>query len=100
MSDPIKFTQEEMDEVFSLQQDYNTTLLNLGGMELERMNLAARLKELDEAKDKLVSERFAALNAREKELLGKITEKYGEGSLSLRDGTFTPSSKTSNIELK
>jgi hypothetical protein len=90
MSEVIKFTQEEMDEVFTLQQDYNEVLLTIGKIELERMSLQKRMKDIEEAKEKLTTEKFGEFEVREKLFLEKITTKYGEGSLSLKDGTFTP----------
>lgn len=90
MSEVIKFTAEEMNEVFTLQQDYNEVLITIGKMELDRMNLSKRLKEIEDAKEKLTTEKFNEFEVREKLFLEKITTKYGEGSLSLKDGTFTP----------
>ena len=90
MSEVIKFTQDEMDEVFALQQSYNSVLFTIGNMEIERMGLLKKVKEIEDAKEKLTTEKFSELDVREKVFLEKITAKYGEGSLSLKDGTFIP----------
>ena len=92
MSDAIKFSQEELDELKKIQSGYQSSTFSFGELYLEKLNLDERSKQVLELEGKLKNE-FVALQQAEKTWLNKITEKYGEGNLSLADGTFTPTKK-------
>jgi len=62
MPDTLKFTDDEVNEIRFLQNKFQEKLLKFGQIQLETI-----------------------------ELEDKLTNKYGEGSLNLKEGTFTPS---------
>ena len=92
MSDPIKFTQEELDGLAKLQAKYQENTYQFGQLYLEKLSLDEKFKQLTELELSLKTE-FLQIQKEEETWLNNITSKYGEGSLSLKDGTFIPSKK-------
>jgi hypothetical protein len=88
MSDVIKFTDEELQSIAKLQSDYQQSIFALGQIDLEKTNAEQQLKLLTEQREK-VFENWKNLQKQESDLLNSLSQKYGEGTLSLKDGTFT-----------
>ena len=91
--EPIKFTQEEMNSITMLQSNYQEKIFKLGQFKLDEISLEDAKKNLEQRKDTILHE-WKELQNKEQELLKSLADKYGDGSLSLKDGTFTPN--TSN----
>lgn len=89
MNNVIKFTNEEMDSIRKLQQSYQEKVIVFGQLNIERMAIERSIKELNEAESKL-REEYLQLQTDETKLLSDLSSKYGDGNLSLKDGTFTP----------
>jgi len=89
---PIKLKDSEINEIKQLQSNIQTTLLKLGTLQIEKMDLDVALENYTNT-SKNIKDEWRTLQQTEKELLNKILSNYGEGSLSLVDGTFTPSPK-------
>ena len=89
MSEPVKFTQEELDEVKLLQEGYRDTIFSLGKLYLHRLNMEEVFKNLAEQEAKL-QEDFSSFQKKEDVWSEKITKKYGEGNLNLEKGEFIP----------
>ena len=81
-NDDIKFTQEELDSIGELQNNYLRITNALGQVSVGRLNLDAQEQSL---KDELESNR-----QNEQNILNTITEKYGPGQLDPATGVFTP----------
>ena len=81
-NDDIKFTQEELDSIGELQNNYLRITNALGQVSVGRLNLDAQEQAL---KDELESNR-----QNEQNILNTITEKYGPGQLDPATGVFTP----------
>jgi hypothetical protein len=77
-------TNEELDSLKSLKEQYNQLALVLGRVELEILNLI-------EEKEK-IKQQFSDVKNQELDLVDKIKTKYGEGSVSLETGEFLPAS--------
>lgn len=88
MSDVIKFTDEELQSIAKLQADYQQSIFALGQIDLEKTNAEQQLKLLTEQREK-VFENWKNLQKQESDILNSLSQKYGEGTLSLKDGTFT-----------
>jgi hypothetical protein len=88
MSDVIKFTDEELQSIAKLQADYQQSIFALGQIDLEKTNAEQQLKLLTEQREKIF-ENWKNLQKQESDLLNSLSQKYGEGTLSLKDGTFT-----------
>ena len=90
MSEPIKFTDEEIKSLVDLRDSYQQTITNFGQLYIERMTITERASQLNEAEQNL-QKVYLELQKKEDVLLKSITAKYGVGSLDITNGTFTPS---------
>jgi hypothetical protein len=91
MAEPIKLTQEELDELKSIQTTYQEKTFAFGQLYIDKLNINEKIKQLEEIESKLTKDLVDA-QKKEQEWIDKISSKYGEGNLSLKDGTFTPKS--------
>jgi hypothetical protein len=93
MSEKIKMTDGELAEVRMLQEKFQQKIFQLGRLYLQKMNTEATMKSINEQETKMRDE-WNNLQKMENELIDKLLQKYGEGSLNLQEGTFV-SEKTS-----
>ena len=89
MSDVIKFTEQEMLAIANLQNDYQQNIFLLGQIDLEKTDLEQQLKDLNTRRNE-VFENWKKTQQDENNLLSTLSQKYGDGSLNLKDGTFKP----------
>lgn len=89
MTNQIKFSDQELAEIRMLQGKFQDKVFEFGRFRLERMHLLKLVKELENREAK-AEEEYVQLQGMENSLLEKLTQKYGEGSLNLTDGTFVP----------
>ena len=82
MADPIKFTPEEIQEIQDLQQLYTTVVTQAGQVHLEEITLHEKKGQ--------VEANFGEVKRKEQEILSNLNTKYGEGSINLETGEFTP----------
>ena len=92
MSDPIKFTQQELDSLKNIQLSFQENIMSFGQLYLDKMTLDAKIKELSQVESNLRTN-YEKIQKDEDEWLNSITTKYGEGALNLKDGTFIPNPK-------
>jgi len=86
MAEPIKFTEEEQNQISEIRQQANQVFLQLGQVRVER---ARRLKEVDDAEENLLVQ-HQELVTKEQELFKTLNEKYGDGNYNPETGEFTP----------
>tara|TARA_R110002050_G_scaffold20826_2_gene58423 strand:+ start:3966 stop:4241 length:276 start_codon:yes stop_codon:yes gene_type:complete len=89
MTQPIKFTQEELDQITELRDGNSKKILEFGQVELEILLANQRLESLDVAKNNLQKD-YTGLQTKEQELVQTLNEKYGAGSVDLSNGEFIP----------
>ena len=82
MADPIKFTSEEIQEIQDLQQLYTAVVNQAGQVHLEEITLHERKGQ--------VEANFEEVKRKEQEILSNLNNKYGQGSINLETGEFTP----------
>jgi hypothetical protein len=92
MSQEVKFTQEELDQIKSLQVKYNEIGIQLVQIKLARKNAIEYLDQLDEQEEQLTNQIVEA-NQSEKQLAEQFSEKYGVGSLDMETGLFASSTQ-------
>jgi len=92
MKETIKLTTEELSELGKIQSVYQEKTFAFGQLYIEKLNLQERQKEVEVAEGKLKQDLVTNQKA-EQSWVDKITTKYGEGNLNLKDGTFTPIDK-------
>ena len=92
MSDQKRITDAELAEIKLLQTKFQETILKLGNLQVEKMELDRRVNEFLET-EKSLKEAWINLQTMEKGLLDKIIKTYGEINLNIVDGTFTSTDK-------
>lgn len=78
-----KLTQEELQTLQELQQQRQAVILELGSLELTQIDLDNRREEIETF--------YSELKIKEQEYGKTLSEKYGNGSIDLEKGEFTPS---------
>ena len=89
MAEPIKFTQEELEQITKLRDDNSQKISEFGQVELEMLLCNQRIESLSIAKDKLQTD-YVKLQTNEQELVRTLNEKYGAGQVDLSSGEFIP----------
>lgn len=92
MSEQIgrEFESSDIEEVKGLQSDYAAVTAQIGQVEVELHLLKRRLSELETFRTDLFA-KYEEFQGKEKELVNKLNEKYGDGVLDLDSGRFIPS---------
>lgn len=76
-----KLTEEELQQVKSLKQEYNNLAVTLGDIEL-------RIADLKEAKNNALEAR-KTINEKESNLAKQLQEKYGNGAINIDTGEIS-----------
>lgn len=80
--EPKKLTEEEIQDLRDLQQQNANLTQELGSIEVARLNLKLQREKVEEA--------FNEIRIKEQDLSKKLFDTYGNGSLDLEKGEFTP----------
>jgi peptidoglycan hydrolase CwlO-like protein len=91
MAEEIKFTDEEIKAYLDLQAKYQNNIVQMGQLNIRGYQIDDAIAKLKEDEQKLKDE-YLALQKEEETLLTETTKKYGEGSLDIATGVFTPAS--------
>ena len=89
MSEPVKFTEKEMNKVKEIQKQFFDIQRQFGQLAMAKLRLQEQLENLDENEHEFVKQ-FNENKEKEKNFLDETTKKYGEGSLNPETGEFTP----------
>ena len=89
MSEQIKFTNEEIQEIRQIQSNYQTIGLELVQLKLAITNTQKQLEAL-QLEESMLSERISDVNTREKQIAKDLEDKYGKGEIDLESGVFSP----------
>lgn len=89
MSDIVKISEGELAEIKMLRDKFQEMVIKFGELGIEKLELDRLVTEFVE-KEKGLKESWSNLQKLEKEFLNKIVQKYGEGNLDMKDGTFVP----------
>ena len=84
-----KFTDEELQELRDLQTNYQQKVFDFGNLRVEKMLLIKRQADLED-REVEAEEGWSGVQEQEKELVQKLTDKYGPGQLDPTSGVFTP----------
>jgi len=82
MADTVKFNDEELKEIREVQNLYNTVVFQAGQVYLDEITLHDRKGQ--------VEANLQEVKKREQEIVSKLTTTYGQGSINLETGEFTP----------
>ena len=75
-------TQEEIDKIKKLKEQFEDLTITAGNVEIQIMNLQLQ-------KDQIKSN-LQQLQQQEKVIAQELEEKYGDGTISLESGEFLP----------
>ena len=89
MAKEVKFTEKELQSLADLQTKYSQVTNRFGQLTIAKINLEKQSEALEEEEYK-VNDELESTRKEEQELLQKITDKYGPGSLDPQTGVFTP----------
>ena len=84
-----KFTSDEMDKIKEIQSSYVGIQQAFGQVEVGRLRLEQQLDATQQASVEL-RDRFSEVQKEEQKFIEELNTKYGDGSLDLESGTFTP----------
>lgn len=84
----VKLTEDELTKFKEISETYQQVIMKFGEFHLEKMELQ-KLAEKLESKESDLTKLYMDTQDAEKIHIDSILKKYGEGSLSLKDGTFT-----------
>ena len=88
MAEEVKFSEEELKTIKSIQDSYFEVQTDFGKLSLAKIKVEQQLEELDSV-DKNLNKKFTGVQEKEQKFLEGITKKYGEGSLNPETGVFT-----------
>jgi len=89
MKDPIKITTEELEKFNKLKESIQRNIFEFGELYLEKIELDTLYKSLSDKEINLRS-KTEEFKKQEIELMNVILTKYGEGSINIATGMFTP----------
>ena len=85
----MKFSEDELQELQSLQDGYQEKQALLGAISVQRILLDQQSDAL-EARQTEVETEYEGVQQQERDLVQKLNEKYGPGQLDPATGVFTP----------
>lgn len=89
MSQPKKLTDSEFAEIKQFQTKQQETIVKLGLLQAEKMELDQLISNYVE-KEKQIREEWLSVQNLGKSITDKILKTYGEGNLNMETGTFAP----------
>lgn len=89
MKESIKLSNEEISEIVSLKESIEKNTMEFGIWYQEKIQIEEEFKIINSKEAKL-RENLEKLKKENVNLLNKIINKYGEGDLNIKEGTFTP----------
>ena len=81
--------EEEINQIKTLQEKYQTLALQLGQASIQRTQLNRELENVETNEQKL-HVAYDECREEEQNLVKSMTEKYGIGNLDIETGKFTP----------
>mgnify|MGYP003116170820 CR=1 FL=1 len=87
----VKLQTIELDSLKEVKQSYKDLQTTIGAVYLRRQQLDLQREEVEKQLVEL-EVNFTQLRTQEQELLKNLEEKYGQGSLDMASGEFTPNS--------
>ena len=85
----MKFSDDELQELQSLQDGYQEKQALLGAISVQRILLDQQSDALEARKTEVETE-YEGVQQQERDLVQKLNEKYGPGQLDPQTGVFTP----------
>ena len=88
----VKFSEDELQSLQNLQTGYQEKQTMLGQLAVQRIVLSQQMDGLEVRQVELESE-YGNVQEEERELVQKLNDKYGPGTLDPQTGVFTPTDR-------
>ena len=88
-----KLEEKEIKELQELNAEKNTLTVNFGRLKTDMILVDAKMKELIKMEEDMVA-KFKGNETKGKKVMEKMNKKYGDGTINIDNGTFTPTAKT------
>ena len=92
MAEETKFTEEELKSINEVAESYNSLQAELGNLGVQKILVDERIKAITEREEAIRGE-WKSNQVKEQELVKKLSDKYGEGTLDPKTGSFVPAKK-------
>jgi predicted nuclease with TOPRIM domain len=89
MSTPVKLTEQELQKVQELQNNYATITAQLGQLKIEMILINEQLKRLTDL-ETTFTQKYLSIQTEEEQFAKSISEKYGDGDINIETGEFLP----------
>ena len=99
MSETTKFTESEMQSIAKIQTEYQQSIFVLGQVDLEKADLEQQVAN-NSARRTQIFENWKTIQKEEADLINQLSQKYGDGALNIKDGTFRPAPVTNQEPTK
>ena len=85
----MKFTDEQLQSLQDLQNNYQEKQAQLGQLAVQRILLEQQSDALSVRQEEIEQE-YQGVQEQERDIVAKLNEKYGPGQLDPQTGVFTP----------
>jgi regulator of replication initiation timing len=93
----IKLEEKELKEIQTIKEDNSSLTIDFGKIKLDLIMVKAKLMELEKLESDMEA-KFKGNMTKERKTMDKLNKKYGEGSIDLANGIFTPTTKIDGEE--
>jgi DNA repair exonuclease SbcCD ATPase subunit len=90
-SKEVKFTEEELNGLKQIQQDYLECQTAFGQVAIQKIALQQQIDALAKSEEEY-AKKYQETQVKEKEVATELNDKYGSGNLDPQTGVFTPNS--------
>lgn len=91
MADQVKIEAVELQKINDLRSAYDKKTTELGQIAVSKLMMEQQIKNINSIEDRTKKE-YLEIQSKEQELLKELNAKYGQGSLDIATGIFTPTS--------
>jgi hypothetical protein len=92
-----KLDKEHLEAIRALQSQFNQNAATLGSLAIDERMIQSQQKQLEQVRTEHL-EQFDRLREEETKLMETLKERYGEGEINIKDGTFTPALTSMSAE--
>ena len=89
----IKLEEKELKEIREIRGENTRMTVDFGRIKMDIIMMKAKLSELEKMEDDMTA-RFKGNQTKEAKIADKLKKKYGDGTINLEEGIFTPTEKT------
>ena len=88
----IKIEEKELKEVKDIRAENSRMTFDFGRIKMDIILIKARLMDLEKLESDMTA-KFKGNQSKEVKLTEKLKKKYGDGTINLEEGVFTPVEK-------